>query len=1292
MGWFSWRLRLIDNGVEHIPTNVAVSLKGTKHRYGFGQYYPYPNTTFMLPAESVPQDRYAIAVVFHQLHHLKDFEAVVMFNGAVVTDPAYGQPFPKMTKGGETVPLSDAQPAAGDAAKLAAGSRLTYPRDFRSRCFLALDCPPAGAADIRDAKVWLGNTQLTTGPGGGLVASSERYYRGVVEPGRHTLKVEHPDYKLETATTIVCNSTLVVQRINLRPVVPIVSHLAIRGPARYVDKNQPLTLTTNLPQEFQGHAQWTTSDAAVLRHDGAGKFFGVSAGLAEVTASIKAPRPLQAKARITVVGAPGQMFVRPIDPNAVIQAGGGHVVRGELLVRFKSGTPAQHQTVLDKYGLSRVGWIPGSNLHQLEYDTRERTLDQILKALKAEPAIGATAPNVMLRFNGIAPHVPKEVPAQTTEPYWHLVNTEAFEAFGLIQRGINRPTTQTVCVMDSGVWLSREGKEHVDLVGKLDLARSKAFGVPFGLYDGLQALADPDVEKPPHGNLIAGIIAAKWDGVAAVGIDPAARFVMVKQHPRNAMSAASNFAAGLQYLADQVLDGTATRVVVTSLSNTSYVDDTNAICAPAVASIINKHGLFIVAAGNRDASVATEGLVGIKPALAKIPAPPAQPFPVMVVTATEYDNVAFQLQRKGPERRWRVRPGEPTDASSNFAAAGDKGAVDIAAPGREVWGSDRDHSGHGRNGTSFAAPVVAGAASLVFSVLPPKTPAARVREILIKSGDPIHYTPATPPRRLESEAAKWIGETRVNIWQALLYALNQVSGTQVRYAGVRLSADRDDLQVSVVHKNGKPEKVPVPQGHVTTCVKHDPLRIDAMRMSFTGKGADFPERVRVEELQGNKWVSIFDQPLPITLKTIDALGFRPVFTRIAYTKGGLGLVTPKKADALPSNMASFEIENTGTAPTDADLLDPQGRHPHDLSLRPWMKLANGDAFALKVTLPPNAAALKVKFLDANRQPLPAAQVDDEQNPYVFVPFKPANNRIKLHVEGDFPPDPAVSEVKVEIDVFSLNNHLKAVKHSAVLRAPTETKPMLHRAPGWIFTSGDAYAPPSGAGPLIRRISIVPPHWTCRFTEGGRRGPKAPTPQPPVGGIITDEFGIRFVSPPTEPVGAVATVNVLITAKPPSTSYRGRFPGTLKLPDVEIVATGSPQSLSVTGTATATATFPIKIINRSRYAVWVKAIESLDSLLPAFTPPAGVPHALIRFEHPDPAWPPGEFELFDSATREAALTIAYHSRLFAQPPQPMATRRVKLVLVDPLAKTASPKYLSHEVIVQAVVRPPSPPGG
>jgi subtilase family protein len=1248
-----------------VPALTRVHFKGLAHTVALDGPIgpPQASAMFMIPIEWVAPDRYVISIEFEQIGHLKQFEVVVGLNGKLVVDPAFNQAIPLNPPGSLTGGIT----------------RLRFPADFQSNCFIALDCPQTDATDIADAKLWLGDTPLAIGAGPGVPAGGVRYYRARLAPGTYLIRVEHPHYRLPPTSPVVVNSTLVVRRFQLVTSSTNVTPLEIRGAAFFADKGQALVFKTNLPSEFQPSVQWASSNQDVLRHEGGGSFLAIAPGMAQVSARTEKPSPLYARTTATVRRSPDQITVRPVDPATVVvdSATGARVAAGELLVSFKPGTSAaQERAVITKLGLSNAGLIPGANLHHLTYDTSLHSLAAILKALDAESAVAVAAPNVMLQYSGvpthwmIPAHKPTEVPTATTDLYWHLVNTEAFEAFGLLTSGIPR-RRQTIVVMDSGVWVSNAGKLHIDLDGKIDLPRSIAIGSSDPVT-GIQALKDP-LEDPqsrvPHGNFIAGIAAARWDNGGAVGIDPEAQIVVVRQAPANEWKAATNFAAGLQYIADHVIDAN-TRVVVTSLSTNWFVDRMNDACVlPLEALLEKKDALFVIAAGNQDRPVMQEGLVSAKHKLSG-----EGYVRFMIVAGTEFDK-AFNLGRIGPERRWRKAGIEP--GSSNFGGTAPR-LVDISAPARYVRGSDLNDTGDNHNGTSFAAPIVAGAASLLFSILPEKTPADDVRRILVESADCIRYAdaPATPPVRLESEQDKYIGEGRINVWQAVLAALN-TRDPKVQYVGLRVTADRGDLQLFVVDSAGAEERLTTDEKPV---VLNNPSTFDATRMTLTNKQKPFPRFLRAKAFEHNEWTPVFEQRLGLNPGSIGELGCRPVLTRILFTNGAVLL--QEIGERMPQHRAAISVENrVREAPKDADLRDPQSRRPGDKSLKPWMKLSANDSYVLKKTVTSGPPNLTLTWLDANLQPLPAQQVDEEQDPYVTVPF---NGALRVHLDCKFPPGSGFEAADVLVVAFSLNNELK--KESLLVKFRGEvTFPVLACAPGWLFQPSIGITL-SGGGDLRVTTTCEPASWSGRAWI--QNGPAPEGSGPPDGGWIVFTLYAQFSSPAQDNPGTVGTAHVIVQNGPPSfPPQRFKFQGGLTLPHVELDCANpeSPYVVRVAGKNAVRATYAVKLRNASGFDVYVKGFEAHDALFPTYMP-SDVPSVELKFGVVTPPLPPGEMLIGPGGTVDCEIRIHYHLNVVDLPPGAVGTRRVNVFLVDPRAVDASRRYPSQELTVRTGMHP------
>lgn len=202
-----------------------------------------------------------------------------------------------------------------------------------------------------------------------------------------------------------------------------------------------------------------------------------------------------------------------------------------------------------------------------------------------------------------------------------------------------------------------------------------------------------------HGTSVTGVIAASaGNGQGIAGVAPEASVVEAKVLGADGSGSTSVVAAGMRYLADR-----GARVVNLSLGGPrSY----------AMASVLadEPQTLFVVAAGNE--GVDNDG--------ASASYPCADPAPnVLCVGAST--------------------AAEAKASFSNWGAT----TVDLMAPGASLL-TTRPGGAYARmSGTSFAAPMVAGAAALVFGRRPQAT-AAEVKATLLSTVDPVAaYGPVT---------------------------------------------------------------------------------------------------------------------------------------------------------------------------------------------------------------------------------------------------------------------------------------------------------------------------------------------------------------------------------------------------------------------------------------------------------------------------------------------------------------------------------------------------------------------
>jgi subtilisin family serine protease len=192
-----------------------------------------------------------------------------------------------------------------------------------------------------------------------------------------------------------------------------------------------------------------------------------------------------------------------------------------------------------------------------------------------------------------------------------------------------------------------------------------------------------------HGTATAGEVVSGWGGRYA-GVAPATRLITAKVLDANGAGSTSNLAAGLDYVADQ-----GAQVVLVSIggSRSNAVHD----------AIVGHPGtLFVVAAGNAGGDVDAG-------AAASYPCTDPAPNVLCVGASTKADTLT---------------------AISNRGATG----VDLLAPGAGIAAPTLTGTSNGWNGTSFAAPYVAGVAALAFAQQPGAAVAA-VKAAIVSSVD-----------------------------------------------------------------------------------------------------------------------------------------------------------------------------------------------------------------------------------------------------------------------------------------------------------------------------------------------------------------------------------------------------------------------------------------------------------------------------------------------------------------------------------------------------------------------------
>jgi subtilisin family serine protease len=252
-----------------------------------------------------------------------------------------------------------------------------------------------------------------------------------------------------------------------------------------------------------------------------------------------------------------------------------------------------------------------------------------------------------------------------------------------------------VAILDSGVQLN-----HPDLVNNLwrnpnEIAGNGIDDDKDGYVDDVNGANIKDLngnveDDNGHGTHVAGIVAAQaGNGIGGSGIAPDAKIMAVKVLDANRSGDSSRLAKGIVYAVDR-----GARILNVSINGDGTSGDLDA----ALKYATSKGATVVASAGNnaRDIDV--------------IPSYPASsPEPsVLVATATEQTGTLISIANHGLH------------------------TVDIAAPGGSILSTAMNSGFELRQGTSMAAPFVAGALALLAAARP-DLPQSALRDALVQS-------------------------------------------------------------------------------------------------------------------------------------------------------------------------------------------------------------------------------------------------------------------------------------------------------------------------------------------------------------------------------------------------------------------------------------------------------------------------------------------------------------------------------------------------------------------------------
>jgi subtilisin family serine protease len=325
-----------------------------------------------------------------------------------------------------------------------------------------------------------------------------------------------------------------------------------------------------------------------------------------------------------------------------------------------------------------------------------QVLDQVLMALRADPRVGVIEQDqTIVAFADKMPNGIKRVDGG-------LVNMGVTDGSG------SADTDVDIAIIDSGIELDNPD---------FNIFQSISF------VDGITS-GDDDIYPgyPGHGTHVAGIAAAKDNGIGIAGMAPGARLWSIKTlqfNPSTGLPEGSftSLLAATNYVIDNAdkID-----VVNFSLGCLCISDILENELFQAIHKAVEKNVTFVVAAGNYHMDAGS-----ILPA--------NHPDVITVSSIADDDG---KCGGSGGLNRILAEGKMSREADDTFASFSNYGdVVDIAAPGVKIESTYVNGNGmdHPMSGTSQAAPHVAGAAALYKNFKPQASP-AEIRTELIRLG------------------------------------------------------------------------------------------------------------------------------------------------------------------------------------------------------------------------------------------------------------------------------------------------------------------------------------------------------------------------------------------------------------------------------------------------------------------------------------------------------------------------------------------------------------------------------
>ena len=261
-----------------------------------------------------------------------------------------------------------------------------------------------------------------------------------------------------------------------------------------------------------------------------------------------------------------------------------------------------------------------------------------------------------------------------------------------------------VGVLDSGVDYNHPDLVHAIWSNPGEIAGDGIDNDNNGFIDDVRGWDFSDDDATPmdqrnHGTHIAGIIAAAHNSIGVAGIAPGVKIMPLRILDQGGNGTVAGAIAAINYATTMRNRGVNIRVTNNSWGQYAV--------SHALYDAIEEHEaagiLFVAAAGNLGKNIEVEPF---NPAAYNLP---------NIISVVSTDN---------------------RDGLSGFSNYG-AWSTDIGAPGTRILSTFPNNSYGLLDGTSTAAPHVVGIAALAFSISPPDTPYAVIRDAILSGGDPL---------------------------------------------------------------------------------------------------------------------------------------------------------------------------------------------------------------------------------------------------------------------------------------------------------------------------------------------------------------------------------------------------------------------------------------------------------------------------------------------------------------------------------------------------------------------------